>query len=147
MSQYLSFQLINKTNPDIKVDLGYWCTSIARGIPYNFENIFHYTESDVALDIHTLKSYIEILHEGVEKYKAYLREEQDSKQENTNLLIKAETQVAVDAIRESITINEESIKDWEDEIETWSSVENKLNFILNVLDENKDEWELMYNNS
>ena len=40
MSQYLSFELINKANPDIKVDLGYWCTSIARGISWNFEDIF-----------------------------------------------------------------------------------------------------------
>ena len=58
MSQYLSFELINKENPEIKVDLGYWCTSIARSISYNFENIFNYTENDVTLDIDTLKSYI-----------------------------------------------------------------------------------------
>ena len=60
MSQYLSFELINKDNPDIKVDLGYWCTSIARGISWNFEDIFKYTgENDVTLDIDTLKSYID----------------------------------------------------------------------------------------
>lgn len=147
MSQYLSFELINKSNPDIKVDLGHWCTSIARGISYNFENIFNYTENNVTLDIDTLKSYIEILHEGIEKYKTYLREEQDSKQENTNLLLKAQTKVAVDAIREYININEESIKEWEDEVETWSLVETKLNFILNILEENKEQWYLIYNNS
>ena len=65
MSQYLSFELVNKENPDIKVDLGYWCTSIARGIGWNFENIFKYTgDEDVKLDIETLKSYIETLHDG-----------------------------------------------------------------------------------
>ena len=53
----------------------------------------------------------------------------------------------MDAIREDINMNEDSIADWEEEIDTWSSVESKLNFILNVLDENKNEWELRYNNS
>lgn len=148
MSQYLSFELINKDNPDIKVDLGYWCTSIARGISWNFENIFKYTgENDVTLDIDTLKSYIDTLHSGIDGYKEYLRKEQERKRENTELLIKAQTQVVVDAIREDINMNDDSIADWEEEIDTWSSVESKLNFILNVLDENKNEWELRYNNS
>lgn len=148
MSQYLSFELINKANPDIKVDLGYWCTSIARGISWNFEDIFKYTgENDVTLDIDTLKSYIDTLHSGIDGYKEYLRKEQERKRENTELLIKAQTQVVVDAIRESIDMNDDSIADWEEEIDTWSSVESKLNFILNVLDENKNEWELRYNNS
>ena len=148
MSQYLSFELINKANPDIKVDLGYWCTSIARGISWNFEDIFKYTgENDVTLDIDTLKSYIDTLHSGIDEYKENLRKEQERKRENTELLVKAQTQVVVDAIRESIDMNDDSIADWEEEIDTWSSVESKLNFILNVLDENKNEWELRYNNS
>ena len=148
MSQYLSFELINKANPDIKVDLGYWCTSIARGISWNFEDIFKYTgENDVTLDIDTLKSYIDTLHSGIDGYKEYLRKEQEKKRENTEILLKAQTQVVVDAIREDINMNEDSIADWEEEIDTWSSVESKLNFILNVLDENKNEWELRYNNS
>lgn len=148
MSQYLSFELINKANPDIKVDLGYWCTSIARGISWNFEDIFRYTgENDVTLDIDTLKSYIETLHDGIEEYKKNLLKEQKQKEENLELLLRAQTQVVVDAIREDIDMNDDSIADWEEEIDTWSSVESKLNFILNVLDENKNEWELRYNNS
>ena len=148
MSQYLSFELINKANPDIKVDLGYWCTSIARGISWNFEDIFRYTgENDVTLDIDTLKSYIETLHDGIEEYRKNLLKEQKQKEENLELLLRAQTQVVVDAIREDINMNEDSIADWEEEIDTWSSVESKLNFILNVLDENKNEWELRYNNS
>ena len=148
MSQYLSFELINKANPEIKVDLGYWCTSIARGISYNFDDVFRYTgEEDVNLDIETLKRYIESVHNGVEEYREYLRKEQERKKENMELLLKAQTQVVVDAIKEDINDNEASIADWEEEIDTWSSVESKLNFILNVLDENKNEWELRYNNS
>lgn len=148
MSQYLSFELINKANPDIKVDLGYWCTSIARGISWNFEDIFKYTgENDVTLDIDTLRSYIDTLHSGIDGYKEYLRKEQERKRENTELLVKAQTQVVVDAIKEDINMSNDSIADWEEEIDTWSSVESKLNFILNVLDENKNEWELRYNNS
>ena len=148
MSQYLSFELINKANPEIKVDLGYWCTSIARGISYNFDDAFRYTgEEDVNLDIETLNRYIESVHNGVEEYREYLRKEQERKKENMELLLKAQTQVVVDAIREDINDNEASIADWEEEIDTWSSVESKLNFILNVLDENKNEWELRYNNS
>lgn len=148
MSQYLSFELINKANPGIKVDLGYWCTSIARGISWNFEDIFRYTgENDVTLDTDTLKSYIDTLHSGIDEYKENLRKEKERKRENTELLLKAQTQVVVDSIRESIDMNDDSIADWEEEIDTWSSVESKLNFILNVLDENKNEWELRYNNS
>ena len=101
----------------------------------------------MTLDIDTLKSYIDTLHSGIDEYKENLRKEQERKRENTELLIKAQTQVVVDAIRESIDMNDDSIADWEEEIDTWSSVESKLNFILNVLDENKNEWELRYNNS
>lgn len=148
MSQYLSFELVNKANPDIKVDLGYWCTSIARGISWNFEDIFRYTgENDVSIDTDTLKSYIDTLHSGIDGYKECLRKEQERKRENTELLLKAQTQVVVDSIRESIDMNDDSIADWEEEIDTWSSVESRLNYILNILEENYNEWELRYNNS
>lgn len=148
MSQYLTFKLVNKTNPDIKVDLGYWCTSIARGISYNFQNIFRYTgDEDVKLDYDTLKSYIEILHDGIEDYKENLRQEQERKRENIEILLKAQSEVVVNAIREDISNNDESIVEWEDEIYTWRSVEDKLNFILDILNENKDVWELTYNNT
>lgn len=148
MSQYLSFELVNKENPDIKVDLGYWCTSIARGIGWNFENIFKYTgDEDVKLDIETLKSYIETLHDGVEEYRKNLLKEQKRKEGNLELLIRAQTEVVVKAIQESIDMNDDSIADWEEEIDTWSSVESKLRFILGVLEENNEKWELLYNNS
>lgn len=147
MSQYLDFELINKSNPEIKVDLGYWCTSIARGISSNFDNIFRYTGDNVIkLDIDTLKSYIESLHNGIENYKSNLRKEQESKKENTELLLKAQSQFALDSIKEDIRINEESIQDWLEDIETWERVECKLNFILDILNENTNEWELIYSN-
>ena len=148
MSQYLSFELVNKVNPDIKIDLGYWCTSIARGIYSDFGDIFQYTgENDKVLDIDTLKFYIDTLHSGIEGYKDSLRKEQEEKRENTELLLKAQTQVVVNAIKESICINEESIKSWEEEIDDWSSVESRLEYILIILKENCDEWELRYRNS
>lgn len=148
MSQYLSFELINKANPDIKVDLGYWCTSIARGISWNFEDIFRYTgENDVTLDIDTLKSYIDTLHSGIDEYRENLRKAQDRKKENMELLLKAQTQVVVDAIREDINMDEDSIDDWMEEIDTWTRVENRLNYILTILEENEKDWVLRYNNS
>jgi hypothetical protein len=147
MSQYLSFKLVNKTNPDIKIDLGYWCTSIARGISYNFQNIFRYTEDGVKLDYDTLESYIETLHEGIDEYKESLRREQERKRDNIDLLLKAQSEVVVNAIKEDINDNDESIVEWQDEIDTWQSVEDKLNFILDILGENKEEWELVYSNS
>ena len=148
MSQYLSFELINKENPEVKVDLGYWCTSIARGISYNFDGVFRYTgDEDVELDKDTLKSYIESVHNGVEEYREQLRKAQESKKENTELLLKAQTQVAVDAIKEDINIDEDCINDWMEEIDTWSRVENRLNYILTILEENEKDWELRYNNS
>lgn len=147
MSQYLTFEMVNKKNPEIKVDLGYWCTSIARGICQNFDGIFHYTENDVKLDINELMSSIKILHDGIEEYKTILHKEQDKKRENLELLLKAQTKVVVDTIKESIRCNDEVIDDWMEEIDTWSMVESKLEFILNVLEENKEEWDLVYQNS
>ena len=147
MSQYLSFELVNKTNPEIKIDLGYWCTSIARSIVYNFNGIFSYTNSNIKLDVDILKSYIRELHEGIEEYRKNLREIQDKKKENLELLLKAQSKVVVDAIKDDIRNNEDSIADWQDDIDTWSMVENKLNFILDILEENKDDWELVYKNS
>lgn len=147
MSQYLSFELINKTNPEIKMDLGYWCTSIARSIVYNFNGIFRYTDSHIKLDVDILKSYIRELHDGIEEYRNNLREAQDKKKENLELLLKAQSKVVVDAIKQDIRNNEDSIVDWQDEIDTWSMVEDKLNFILILLEENKEDWELVYKNS
>lgn len=147
MSQYLSFELVNKANPEIKVDLGYWCTSIARGISYNFIGIFPYTDSDVKLDYDKLKSWIEILHEGIDDYKEHLRESQDRKKEYIDFLLKAQTEVAVKSIKEDIQYIKESISAWEDDIETWTMVENKLEFILCLMDENSKEWYVTYRNS
>ena len=146
MSQYLSFKLVNKENPVLKVDLGYWCTSIARGISSNFNGIFNYTETGVKLNVETLKSYIEILHEGIDDYKKNLHDTQDKKKECLELLLNAQTEVAINAIKEDINDIEYSILDWKDEIETWEMVENKLNFILDILNDN-EHWELVYRNS
>lgn len=146
MSQYLSFKLVNKENPVLKVDLGYWCTSIARSISSNFNGIFNYTETGVKLNIETLKSYIEILHDGIDDYKKNLHDAQDKKKECLELLLNAQTEVAINAIKEDIDDIEYSILDWKDEIETWEMVENKLNFILDILNDN-EHWELVYRNS
>jgi hypothetical protein len=146
MSQYLSFKLVNKENPVLKVDLGYWCTSIARGISSNFNGIFNYTETGIKLNVETLKSYIEILHEGIDDYKKNLHDAQDKKKEYLELLLNAQTEVAINAIKEDIDDIDYSILDWKDEIETWEMVENKLNFILDILNDN-EHWELVYRNS
>lgn len=148
MSQYLTFKLVNKANPEIKVDLGYWCTSIARSISWNFNGIFSSTSGDEGkkLSPETLKSYIESLHDGIEDYKDNLKKEQERKRENTELLLRAQTEVVVNAIKEEIESSDESIADWQDEIENWSSVETKLLFILEILNENIEEWDLEYTN-
>ena len=147
MSQYLSFKLVNKTNPDIKVDLGYWCTSVARGIENYFEDIFKYTEIDTKLDYKTMQSYIETLHNGIEAYKENLRKEQEKKKEYIEYLLKAQSEVVVTAIKEDISYIDEAIVDWQDDIESWSDVESNLNFILETLGNNEDDWELVYKNS
>ena len=147
MSQYLSFELVNKENPKIKVDLGYWCTSIARGISWYFNNIFPYSDVDVKLDYDTLQSYIETLHDGIEVYRANLRKEQERKRENTENLLRVQSQCAADIIKNDIRMNEESIYEWEEDIETWSDVESRLEFLLDILYDNKDNWDLIYRNS
>lgn len=148
MSQYLSFELVNKTNPEIKVDLGYWCTSIARGITYNFNNIFSYTnDGNVELDKETLESYINELHKGIEEYKDSLRKSQEKKKESTELLLRAQTETVVAAIKDDIDMYDASIEEWQEEIDTWVSVERKLNYILYLLEDNADEWKLVYGNS
>lgn len=148
MSQYLSFELVNKANPEIKVDLGYWCTSIARGITYNFNNIFAYTnDGDVELDKETLESYINELHAGIEEYKLNLKKTQEKKQANLDFLLRAQTETAVSAIMKAVDMHDASIEEWQEEIDTWESVERKLNFILYLLEDNVDEWKLVYGNS
>ena len=146
MSQYLSFDLVNRANPDIKVDLGYWCTSIARGIHDFGNDIFRYTESGIALCVENLKDNIEVLHNGIEEYREHLRKAQENKRENTDLLLRAQSKCAVESIKEEIIMNEEAIADWSQEIEIWEAVENKLNFILDILVENEEEWMLVYQN-
>ena len=148
MSQYLSFELVNKANPEIKVDLGYWCTSIARGITYNFNNIFEYTSGeDVELNKETLESYINELHKGIEEYKLNLQKTQEKKKENLDFLLRAQTETAVSTIMKNVDMYDESIEEWQEEIDTWESVERKLNFILYLLEDNKDGWKLVYGNS
>lgn len=148
MSQYLSFELVNKANPEIKVDLGYWCTSIARGITYNFNNIFAYTnDGDVELDKETLESYINELHAGIEEYKLSLQKSQEKKKENLELLLRAQTETAASTIKEDVDMYDASIEEWQEEIDTWESVERKLNFILYLFEDNADCWKLVYGNS
>ena len=148
MSQYLSFELVNKANPEIKVDLGYWCTSIARGITYNFNNIFAYTnDGDVELDKETLESYINELHKGIDEYKLNLQKTQEKKQANLDFLLRAQTEIAVSAIMKNVEMHDASIEEWQEEIDTWESVERKLNFILYLLEDNVNEWKLVYGNS
>ena len=147
MSQYLRFKLVNKTNPDIKVDFNYWSTSIARGIENYFEGIFKYTESDTKLDYKTMQSYIETLHNGIEEYKENLRKEQEKKKEYIEYLLKAQSEVVVNAIKEDIDYIDDAIVDWQNDIDTWSDVESNLNFILESLGNNEDDWELVYKNS
>ena len=148
MSQYLSFELVNKSNPEIKVDLRYWCTSIARGITYNFNNIFAYTnDGDVELDKETLESYINELHAGIDDFKLNLQKSQEKKKESVELLLRAQTEIAASKIKEDIDMYDTSIEEWQEEIDTWESVERKLNFILYLLEDNVNEWKLVYSNS
>lgn len=148
MSQYLSFELVNKANPEIKVDLGYWCTSIARGITYNFNNIFAYTnDGDVELDKETLESYINELHVGIDDFKLSLQKSQKKKEESVELLLRAQTETAASTIKEDIDMYDTSIEEWQEEIDTWESVERKLNYILDLLEDNVNEWKLVYGNS
>lgn len=141
------FKLVNKTNPDIKVDLGFWCTSIARGIENCFEGIFKYTERDTKLDYKTMQSYIKTLHNGIEEYKNNLHNEQEKKKEYIEYLLKAQSEVVVSAIKKDICNIDESIVAWQDDIDTWSGVESNLNFYLETLGNNEDNWELVYKNS
>jgi hypothetical protein len=47
----------------------------------------------------------------------------------------------------NVDMYDESIEEWQEEIDTWQSVETKLNFILYLLEDNKDGWKLVYGNS
>lgn len=147
MSQYLSFKLVNKTNPDIKVSLGFWGTPVARCIGDLFEGIFKYTDVDTKLDYDTMQSYIETLHNGIEEYKNNLHKEQEKKKEYIEYLLKAQSEVVVNAIKEDIGYIDEAIVDWQDDINGWSEVETNLNFYLETLGNNEDNWELVYKNS
>ena len=100
MSQYLNLKLVNKTNPEMSLNLGYWSTNISRQIYSNFnEEVFPYSENAVRLDISTFKSYIKTLDEGIKEFKGYLYRAMKRKRENTDLLLKAQTEVVVKDIR------------------------------------------------
>lgn len=62
-------------------------------------------------------------------------------------MLKAQSEVVVTAIKEDIGYIDEAIVDWQDDIESWSDVESNLNFILETLGNNEDDWELVYKNS
>ena len=62
-------------------------------------------------------------------------------------MLKAQSEVVVTAIKEDISYIYEAIVDWQDDIESWSDVESNLNFILETLGNNEDDWELVYKNS
>ena len=62
-------------------------------------------------------------------------------------LLKAQSEVVVSAIKEDICNIDESIVEWQDDIDTWSDVERNLIFYLETLGNNEDDWELVYKNS
>ena len=44
-------------------------------------------------------------------------------------------------------VAEWGLEEWQEEIDTWESVERKLNYILDLLEDNVNEWKLVYGNS
>ena len=62
-------------------------------------------------------------------------------------MLKAQSEVVVTAIKEDIDYIDEAIVDWQNDIDAWSDVESNLNFYLETLGNNEDNWELVYKNS
>ena len=83
-----------------------------------------------------MESYINELHAGIEEYKLNLQKTQEKKKENLDFLLRAQTETAVSTIMKNVDMYDESIEEWQEEIDTWQSVETKLNFILYLLEDN-----------
>ena len=94
-----------------------------------------------------MESYINELHVGIDDFKLSLQKSQKKKEESVELLLRAQTETAASTIKEDIDMYDTSIEEWQEEIDTWESVERKLNYILDLLEDNVNEWKLVYGNS
>lgn len=142
MSQYLSFCLKKKDNTEIS--LGYFCTTPARQI--SSVGAFPYTDEDTVLDSDTFSSYLNDIKEEKSKYEKYLADVIKKKQEIEQYVFKCTSKEVAQMYINQIEDCDYSISDYEEEIEDWNWRIDKLQFIYDVWELNKKEWDLYYCN-
>lgn len=145
MSQYLSFTLKHKTNKDVAVELGYYCTSMARQISQDIGH-FQWTDEEKTIDDDYLRDAIDALDENLTLYHKQRLQNFVDKERYEMLLTKAENDSAFENLQVCIGECESSITACDMSIEEYADVRNRLAFIRDVLAENGEEYELVYRN-
>lgn len=143
MSQYLQFYLKHKES-DIKLCAGYFCTTPARQI--GSIGAFPYTDKEKVLTKDDIRLYISNIESEINTIKAYKEEEHKHKVELLDVLCKCSSKDAVESLYDKVSNSDLIIDEYIEELEDWEYRLNKINFISEIYNENKENWDLYYIN-
>lgn len=143
MSQYLSFYLKRK-NAEITLQLGYFCTTPARQI--SGLDAFPYTEVDTLLAPQSVKEYLSKITEERDKFRKYLEDCVKKREEIEQSLYKCVSKEVAQMFLEESASLEQSIQELKESVEDWNWILDRISFMFEVWEENKNDWNFYYSN-
>lgn len=144
MGQQLGFILRSKTNSKIKLEAGWFSTTPARVM--SIESNLIYTENEISIDEDFLK---ETLADLKDKLDFYIKSQASIEKKMQDLKETAYKCISPDVVARILEKAEDLQNDWDGyqaEIEDYQHYVNKIEFILDLYSENKEDWNLYYYN-
>ena len=141
MSQYLSFCLKRKDTSELKIELGYWCTTPARTL--SSEGIFPYTEDTTLVTPDRYKEYMDGLDYYIKSTEDSIHREQELNYRELfqNSKSKEAAEFAYDRMIES----ESFIKEMDEEIDLYKDIRKTIQTYWAIAQENP-QYDLYYIN-
>ena len=144
MSQQLGFILRNKANSEINIEAGWFSTTPARVM--STESNLIYTENEISIDEDFLK---ETLADLKDKLDPYIKSQASIEKKMQDLKETAYKCISPDVVARILEKIEDLQNDWDGyqaEIGDYQHYVNKIEFILDLYSENKEDWNLYYYN-
>lgn len=143
MSQYLQF-ILKKKESDTKLCIGYFCTTPARQIANT--GAFPYTETEIKLTADSTRTYIENIRSEIKSSNTFIEKLTKHRAELQETLYKCSSKEVAESLFEKIEDDEDTINGCMKDLEDWNWRLNKILNVLEIYDDNKDDWELYYIN-
>lgn len=144
MSQYLHITAHHKAGNDKSICLAWWGTSIARS--EDMTDAFPYTEDDRLVSFTDFGERVRTVSKAVDKKRQDINKLNNERQDLIALMQGCKESAAVDAMLERIDENEKTLDDAKNNYAEWQHILTTLEIILNIYEDNKDNWDIYYSN-